>query len=160
MNASEIANLLHGRTNGRGRWHAHCPAHPDQTPSLSIREGYDGRTLLRCWAGCATKAVLLASGLTWGDLFAGSRSPLSSKQQAELDSKREQDECARLRLHWLHAQGYERLHSLQALIDGIAPRLMFMLDSSEAHALTVQFHETLDEVRRLESVLIRIERWF
>ena len=36
---------------------ARCPAHPDRTPSLSVREGVDGRVLLHCWAGCATAEV-------------------------------------------------------------------------------------------------------
>lgn len=48
---------------------ARCPAHPDRSPSLSIREAEDGRVLLRCWAGCQTAAVVAAMGLTFADLF-------------------------------------------------------------------------------------------
>lgn len=48
---------------------ARCPAHADHAPSLSIRQGADGRILLHCWAGCATAAVLEALGLAWPDLF-------------------------------------------------------------------------------------------
>ncbi len=47
-----------------------CPAHPDRSPSLSIRRGAD-RWLLHCHAGCSTEAILAAWGLTWRDLFDG-----------------------------------------------------------------------------------------
>lgn len=52
-----------------GTWRARCPAHDDRRPSLSIREGDDGRVLLKCHAGCSTEEVLAALGLGWGDLF-------------------------------------------------------------------------------------------
>ena len=40
-----------------GRWHgsygtARCPAHDDSSPSLSIKDGREGRVLLHCFAGC------------------------------------------------------------------------------------------------------------
>lgn len=56
------------RKQGRS-YLARCPAHEDRHPSLSIAEGRDGRILLHCWAGCATKDVLVALGLTWRDLY-------------------------------------------------------------------------------------------
>lgn len=48
---------------------AQCPAHDDHAPSLSVREGADGRALLYCFAGCDTAAVIGALGLRWPDLF-------------------------------------------------------------------------------------------
>jgi hypothetical protein len=54
-----------------GGYLAACPAHEDHSPSLSVREGDDGRVLLKCWAGCQTADVLLAMHLTWRDLFPG-----------------------------------------------------------------------------------------
>ena len=51
------------------RWQARCPAHQDQTPSLSIRLT-DNKLLIHCWAGCGADDILAAVGLTWGDLFA------------------------------------------------------------------------------------------
>ena len=48
---------------------ARCPAHNDQSPSLSISTGRDGRVLIKCWAGCTTESVLEALGLKWQDLF-------------------------------------------------------------------------------------------
>ena len=40
-----------------GRWHggygvARCPAHEDRSPSLSLKDGRDGRLLAYCHAGC------------------------------------------------------------------------------------------------------------
>src|SRR5207249_2687145 len=60
VTAYEFALQLNARRTGAGRWQAKCPAHPDHNPSLSIAEGRDGRTLVRCWAGCAPDAVLAA----------------------------------------------------------------------------------------------------
>ena len=54
--------------NGDG-WIGLCPAHADRNPSLSIKTGNDGRTLLHCHAGCQPDAVLRAAGLTRTDLF-------------------------------------------------------------------------------------------
>jgi len=56
------------RPSGSG-WQAQCPAHEDRTPSLSFREGSDGRVLLHCFSGCETRAVLRALGLEFSDLF-------------------------------------------------------------------------------------------
>lgn len=47
---------------------AHCPAHEDRNPSLSISNG-DGRVLLHCQAGCHPEDVTAAIGLTMADLF-------------------------------------------------------------------------------------------
>lgn len=45
-----------------------CPAHDDGTASLSIIE-IDGKILMKCFAGCETKSILDAVGLTLKDLF-------------------------------------------------------------------------------------------
>ncbi len=50
-------------------WKALCPAHDDREPSLSIKEGDDGRVLLYCHAGCPTEGVLRALDMTFRDLF-------------------------------------------------------------------------------------------
>lgn len=42
---------------------ARCPAHDDRNPSLSIREGADGRTLLYCFVGCDYASIADALGL-------------------------------------------------------------------------------------------------
>ena len=57
------------RANGEGRWQACCPAHDDRSPSLSIKEDASGKVLIHCWAGCDTRDVMAAIGLTLSDLF-------------------------------------------------------------------------------------------
>lgn len=68
MTTIEIARLLDARETSNG-WASKCPAHDDRAPSLAIGRGRDGRTLLRCFAGCATGAIVNALGLTLADLF-------------------------------------------------------------------------------------------
>jgi len=49
----EILNNLNGVVpNGEGSWMALCPCHNDTKPSLSITESDDGKTLVKCFAGC------------------------------------------------------------------------------------------------------------
>ncbi|MCW5886775.1 MAG: toprim domain-containing protein [Anaerolineales bacterium] len=57
MRAAEIARALGGKRNGQN-WLCRCPAHDDASPSLSIRDGADGKLLLRCFAGCDGADVL------------------------------------------------------------------------------------------------------
>ena len=45
MTAEAIAKALGGRKGGAG-WMARCPAHDDQTPSLSICDAEDGMVAL------------------------------------------------------------------------------------------------------------------
>ena len=45
------------------RWQAHCPAHEDSTPSLSITQGHTQDILIKCFAGCSWKDVLGKLGL-------------------------------------------------------------------------------------------------
>jgi hypothetical protein len=48
---------------------AKCPAHDDQSPSLSFGVGDDGKAVVTCHAGCDTGDILAALELTWADLF-------------------------------------------------------------------------------------------
>lgn len=57
MSAEIIANALSGRKTGTC-WMALCPAHHDRQPSLSIRDGNQGRVLVRCHAGCDQRDVI------------------------------------------------------------------------------------------------------
>jgi hypothetical protein len=54
-----LAQLEGVRRVGAG-WVARCPAHPDQTPSLSIGLGEAGRVLLHCFAGCPFTQIVAA----------------------------------------------------------------------------------------------------
>jgi hypothetical protein len=89
-------------TNG---WTAHCPAHDDQTPSLSISEGEDGRALLNCHAGCATETVVSAIGLTMADLF------VQAPEGESTDSDRKR--VAGVVVWLAEAEGVELFHDRQ-----------------------------------------------
>lgn len=48
---------------GDGSWRSKCPAHQDDTPSLSIKAGDGTPVLVKCFAGCEFKAVAAALDL-------------------------------------------------------------------------------------------------
>jgi hypothetical protein len=70
-----ISRLEAVRRVGEGRWMARCPAHGDRGPSLSIRQGEDGRILLHDFSGCTASEVVAALGLELRQLFAPSTGP-------------------------------------------------------------------------------------
>ncbi len=102
MTTIEIARIAQARQTTTG-WLGRCPAHDDRRPSLSISEGRDGRTLLKCWTGCDTDAIARALGLRLSDLFAddrraGTRSrrrPFWRPAVAEIESALH-EECRRI----------------------------------------------------------------
>ena len=59
MNAESLTKALKGRWSGSSG-EARCLAHEDKTPSLSIRDGDDGRLLTFCHARCSPEAVWAA----------------------------------------------------------------------------------------------------
>ncbi|MGB2621023.1 MAG: AAA family ATPase [Candidatus Acidiferrum sp.] len=71
MNFEAVLERFQARRVGAS-YMAKCPAHEDKNPSLSIGEK-DGKILLNCMAGCATKDVLGAMGMTFEDLHEGPR---------------------------------------------------------------------------------------
>lgn len=64
-----VLDRIPGAHRSGNGWIAKCPAHEDRIASLSIAEGNDGRTLLRCHAGCELSAILEAINLEPRDLF-------------------------------------------------------------------------------------------
>ena len=46
-----------------------CPGHDDDKASLSVSKGDDGKTLVKCFAGCDPQAILSPVGLSLKDLF-------------------------------------------------------------------------------------------
>ena len=60
-----------------------CPAHNDRTPSLSIKQGDDGRVLLKCFAGCTPEQVVQSLGMEMGDLFSESGTASSRSYRPE-----------------------------------------------------------------------------
>jgi hypothetical protein len=63
-----LSRLEKVKKTGKG-YIALCPAHPDKSPSLSLKEGSDGRVLIHCFAGCTADQVVNEIGLQMSDLF-------------------------------------------------------------------------------------------
>ena len=59
MKAEDIARARGGIKSADG-WKASCPAHRDDTPSLALSDGDDGRVLVYCHAGCSQANVIAA----------------------------------------------------------------------------------------------------
>ena len=55
--AEDLATALGGKRDGT-QFIACCPAHDDSTPSLTIRDGDDGRILVYCHGGCSNADVI------------------------------------------------------------------------------------------------------
>lgn len=69
MSIQTLLNSLNKvKQTTRQNWIACCPAHDDNTPSLSIKEVDDGRILIHCFAGCPTESVLNAVNLSFSDI--------------------------------------------------------------------------------------------
>ncbi|MDQ3349457.1 MAG: hypothetical protein M3545_16010, partial [Acidobacteriota bacterium] len=68
MTFEAVVERFEARRHGAG-FMAKCPTHDDGTASLSLTPGADGRTLLKCHAGCALDAILGAVQLKPRDLF-------------------------------------------------------------------------------------------
>ena len=64
-----LSRLEKPRQRQPGQWSARCPAHPDKSPSLSIRETPEGSVLLHCFGGCEVAEIVAAMGLELHDLF-------------------------------------------------------------------------------------------
>ena len=70
MSANTLLSRLDGvKPTGHGKWMARSPCRKDRTPSLSVRELEDGRTLLHDFGGASVEEVLTAVGLTFSDLY-------------------------------------------------------------------------------------------
>lgn len=145
MIAEMLANLLHARSAGRSRWLARCPAHNDRSPSLSIREGRDGRTLIRCWAGCGLPDVLQAAGLKMSDLFDGPPpSPAAARQAAQ---EREEREAHEALLRQADRAERNRVRRLEAVCNALGARLARLPDSDPRGVeMTRLFHQVSDRL--------------
>ena len=82
--AREIVEALDG-TWSRSRGMCCCPAHDDQTPSLSVTIGVRA-ILFHCFAGCSNEAVLASLGrigVKAAELFDGRGEPIAPWTSAE-----------------------------------------------------------------------------
>lgn len=150
MTAEALADLLHAQRTAPGRWMARCPAHRDRSPSLSIREGEAGRTLLHCFAGCRLGAILEAAGLRMADLFTGPPPTPAQARQATEERERRESEARKWRI--IHRAACDRVRRLDAVADALGGTLARLPDDSpEGNALTRLFHQVQDRVRRTEA---------
>ena len=70
MGINKLIDRLDGvKKTGADRYLARCPAHDDRSPSLSVAEGDDGRTLIHCFAGCEPLDILNAVGMKFSDIM-------------------------------------------------------------------------------------------
>jgi putative DNA primase/helicase len=82
-----ILSKLEGAEKGGKGYMAFCPAHPDGERagrrSLSVFKGDDGAACVKCFAGCATDAILKAIGLEPKHLFPAKdgQSPKARKKE-------------------------------------------------------------------------------
>ena len=66
----EVLGCLDNHSERHNELRARCPVHNGKSfDSLSVKEGDDGRALLRCHAGCELKDIVEALGLSVVDLF-------------------------------------------------------------------------------------------
>lgn len=69
MNIDEFAGRF-DRVKKKGNgYHVCCPVHDDKEQSLSIDHGKNGGIVLKCFAGCDTKAILDAVDCAWSDIL-------------------------------------------------------------------------------------------
>ncbi|WP_208000044.1 DUF7146 domain-containing protein [Bartonella saheliensis] len=95
----ELSGVWHGRYGT-----ARCPAHDDQLPSLSLSNGYDGRLLLYCYAGCSFKEIIQALrriGLLGKQAYDHT---LSFSKQFCTDLKRTKQKAERAKKIWQQSQ--------------------------------------------------------
>lgn len=70
MTAQELARLLNAKRIGKDTWLAHCAAHPDRHPSLTIKVGRKVPIVLKCQsAGCSAEDICVALGIPLKALF-------------------------------------------------------------------------------------------
>jgi len=74
-----------------GQYKARCPAHQDQHPSLTVREGHTW-ILLFCHTGCSAKQILDAVGATWKDILLDEDAPWQPTRRM-LQSREVELEC-------------------------------------------------------------------
>jgi hypothetical protein len=146
VKATEMADLFHARHTGEGSWMAKCPAHEDRSPSLSIREGGDGRVLVKCFAGCELTVVLKALGLTIRDLFDGE--PVTPKQRALLVQERETKAAQQQERRQADRQMRDRLRKLEVIVNALGGKLM---RSPQDEELARLFHVACDKLHEQEA---------
>jgi hypothetical protein len=149
MTADAFADLVRAQRIGAGRWKARCPAHNDRSPSLSIREGDDGRVLVLCRAGCSLDSILAALKLAKRDLFAGP--PPSPQQAAAIQAAREAHQQAARAERKARLAALNQVEKWEAIMNALGVKLARLPDDDVRGAeLTRLFHAANDRLHAAE----------
>lgn len=140
MTAAMFANLVNAQFIGAGRWKARCPAHDDRSPSLSIREGDDGRVLVYCHAGCSLSSILTVLKLGKRDLFSG---PLPSPERlAAMEAGRIAAEQQRRATRATEREAWDKVRRWSAVVDALGAKLARTPENLPVQdALNKAFHD-------------------
>lgn len=82
MTLSELLGRLGDVEQTADGYLVHCPAHTDSQQSLRLAVSDAGKVLLRCRAGCETKDVVAALGMTMRDLATMSAGDVDTTRRA------------------------------------------------------------------------------
>lgn len=150
-----FANLAKAQFIGAGRWKARCPAHNDRSPSLSIREGDDGRVLLFCHAGCSLDSILAALKLGKRDLFVGP--PPSPERLAALKTRRIVAEQQRRVARAAEREAWDKVHRWSAVVDALGLKLARMPDDLPGgNTLSRAFHDACKRLHDAEASALEL----
>jgi hypothetical protein len=138
MTAARIAEAIAGKpmTPRGGNYLVRCPAHDDDSPSLSLRDGDNGLLVVHCFAGCAPSEIFVAiRRIDRGLLQPGepARPPLKGSS----DYERQQNEKAsylwsrRKRITGSVAERY--LREARGIICALPPTLAFLPPLKRGH---------------------------
>jgi hypothetical protein len=151
MTARALAALLQARRTGPGKWQARCPAHQDDSPSLSLREGTDGRVLVHCFAGCALDSILAALNLRRSDLFQGR--PPSPAQLEALEAERQAREWQRDVRRIAHTRACGALLKLERIAEVLGAKLARIPEGTpDGDALTSLYHRVQEHIHAAETM--------
>lgn len=87
MTYEDILSRFKVKQNGNGKAKCVCPAHNDKEASLVISKGEDGKTVMRCFAGCEVTDILEKVNLKMSDLFEEDQKPSGEKWRAYIESR-------------------------------------------------------------------------
>jgi hypothetical protein len=146
MTAEAFAALVNARRTDLGRWQARCPAHRDSSPSLSIREGSDGRVLVNCFAGCSHTAIVAALGLSARELFAGNV-PLSPAEQSALRILQDGQQAAKRAERTERIAAFDRARRWEAIVERLGAKLAHTPEADGAE-VTRLFHQASERQRQ------------
>ena len=149
MRAEAFAERVGARRTGPGTWQAHCPAHQDRSPSLSIRAGEDGRVLIHCFAGCPPFAIAAALGLSLRDLFAGTV-PLSPGELSAHRVVREERERKAREGRKARNAAFDRARRWEAIVTRLSAKLARTSEADGAE-LTRLLHQACERQRTAEA---------